>query len=71
MRGTGVTTNLTVADIDAYTDYLGLNVEDLNLGWAARYMSPNRRACTACDPTSPQDSVISVHVRNDVHPLTD
>jgi len=49
VRVTGVTTNLPVADIDAargfYTDYLGLNVEDLNLGWVARYVSPDGRAC--------------------------
>ena len=49
MRVTGVTTNLPVADIDAarsfYTDYLGLSVEDLNLGWVARYVSPDGRAC--------------------------
>ena len=93
MRVTGVTTNLPVADIDAargfYTDYLGLNVEDLNLGWVARYGSPDRRAWVQLvtrDATSPQNSVISVHVGNDVdeayaealrcgyeivHPLTD
>ena len=73
MRVTGVTTNLPVADIDAargfYTDYLGLNVEDLNLGWVARYVSPDGRACVQLvtrDATSPQDSVLSVHVGNDV-----
>ncbi|MET0888347.1 MAG: hypothetical protein ABWX92_18065 [Mycetocola sp.] len=48
MRVTGVTTNLPVADIDAargfYTDFLGLSVEDLNLGWVARYVSPDGRA---------------------------
>ncbi len=73
MRVTGLTTNLPVADIDVardfYTDYLGLNVEDLNLGWVARYRSPDGRACVQLvtrDATSPQDSVISVHVGNDV-----
>ena len=93
VRVTGLTTNLPVADIDAardfYTDYLGLNVEGLNLGWVARYRSPDGRACVQLvtrDATSPQDSVISVHVGNDVdeayaeaqrrgyeivHPLTD
>jgi predicted enzyme related to lactoylglutathione lyase len=93
VRVTGVTTNLPVADIDAargfYADYLGLNVEDLNLGWVARYTSPDGRACVQLvtrDATSPQDSVISVHVGKDVdeayaealrrgyeivHPLTD
>lgn len=73
MRVTGVTTNLPVADIDAargfYTDYLGLSVEDLNLGWVARYASPDGRACVQLvtrDATSAQDSVISVHVGNHV-----
>jgi catechol 2,3-dioxygenase-like lactoylglutathione lyase family enzyme len=41
VRVTGVTTYPPVADIDAargfYTDHLGLNVEELNLGWVARY----------------------------------
>ena len=73
MRVTGVITNLPVADIGAargfYTDYLGLNVEDLNLGWVARYGSPDGRAFVQLvtrDATSPQDSVISVHVGSDV-----
>ena len=93
MRVTGLTPNLPVADIDAargfYTDYLGLNEEQMNLGWVARYRSPDGRVSVQLvtrDATSPQDSVISVHVGNDVdeayaeaqsrgyeivHPLTD
>jgi predicted enzyme related to lactoylglutathione lyase len=93
VRVTGVTANLPVADIEAargfYTDYLGLTVEDFNLGWVARYRSPDGRACVQLvtrDASSPQDSVISVHVGDDVdeayaeaqrrgyeivHPLTD
>ena len=93
MRVTGVTTNLPVADIDSarsfYADYLGLNVEGLNLGWVARYQTSDGRACVQLvtrDATSPEDSVLSVHVGNDVdeayaeaqrrgyeivHPLTD
>jgi catechol 2,3-dioxygenase-like lactoylglutathione lyase family enzyme len=74
MRVTGVTANLPVADIEAargfYTDYLGLDVEGLNLGWVARYASPDGRACVQFltrDATSPQDSVISLHVGSDVH----
>ena len=88
MRVTGVTANLPVGDIEAargfYTDYLGLNVE-----WVAQYRSPDGRAYVQLvtrDATSPQDSVISVHVGLDVdeayadaqhrgygivHPLTD
>ena len=48
MRVTGVTANLAVADIDAargfYADYLGLNVEGLNLGMGGGYVSPDGRA---------------------------
>ena len=40
MRVTGIVANLPAADIaaarDFYTDYLGLSVEDFNLGWVAR-----------------------------------
>ena len=73
MRITGVTANLPVADIEAargfYTDYLGLDVEGFNLGWVARYSSPDGNACVQLvtrDATSPEDSVISVHAGNDV-----
>jgi predicted enzyme related to lactoylglutathione lyase len=93
VRVTGLTANLPVADIDAargfYADYLGLGVEDLNLGWVVRYRSPDGRAAVQLvtdDATSPQNSVMSVHVGPDVdeayaeaqrrgyeivHPLTD
>ena len=73
VRVTGVTANLPVADIDAarnfYSDYLGLNVENLNLGWVARFQTPDGGACVQVvtrDATSPQDSVLSVHVGHDV-----
>lgn len=93
MRVTGVTANLPVADIEAargfYTDYLGLSPQDLGLGWVMRFVSPDGRASVQLvtgDATSPEDSVISVHVGDDVdeayaeaqrrgyeivHPLTD
>ena len=65
MRVTGLTANLPVADIDAargfYADYLGLSAEELNLGWVARYGSPDGRAAVQLvtrDTTSPQDSAI-------------
>jgi predicted enzyme related to lactoylglutathione lyase len=39
VRVTGVTANLPVSDIEAarrfYADYLGLGVEEMNLGWVA------------------------------------
>ena len=93
VRVTGVISNLPVGDINSarefYTDYLGLNVEEMNQGWVARYRTPDGRACVQLvtrDASSPQDSVMSVHVGHDVddayaeaqrrgyeivHPLTD
>ena len=52
-----------------YSDYLGLSVESFNLGWVAHYRSSDDRACVQLvtrDATSPEDSVISVRVGNDV-----
>jgi predicted enzyme related to lactoylglutathione lyase len=73
MRATGITANLTVSDIvtarSFYADYLGLGVEEMNLGWVARYRSPDGRAYVQLvtrDATSTQNSVISVHVGGDV-----
>jgi catechol 2,3-dioxygenase-like lactoylglutathione lyase family enzyme len=73
MRVTRVIANLPVADIaaarDFYTHYLGLSVEDFNLGWVARYGSPDGNAVVQLvtrDATASQDSVISVLVGADV-----
>jgi len=73
VKVTEVIANLPVADIDAarsfYADYLGLDVESFNLGWVAHYRSPDGRACVQLvtrDATSPEDSVISVRVGDDV-----
>lgn len=52
-----------------YADYLGLRVEEMNLGWVARYSTEDRRArvqVVTSDATSPVDSVLSVHVGDDV-----
>ena len=61
--------NRPVADIDAakgfYTDFLGLSTEEFNLGWVARYTSPETGAnvqLVTRDATAPRDSDISVHV---------
>ncbi|HEX9866569.1 MAG TPA: VOC family protein [Acidimicrobiia bacterium] len=69
MRVTGINANLPVTDIaaarDFYTDYLGLSVEEFNLGWVARYRSSSGEASVQLvtrDATAPEDSVISVHV---------
>jgi predicted enzyme related to lactoylglutathione lyase len=68
MRATRITANLHVADVDAtkgfYTEYLGLSTEEFNLGWVARYASPDTGAhvqLVTRDATSPEDSVMSVH----------
>ena len=68
MRTTRITTNLRVADVEAaksfYAGYLGLRTEEFNLGWVARYTSPDTGAhvqLVTRDATAPEDSVISVH----------
>ena len=73
MQPTGITANLPVADLaearDFYVDFLGLRVEGFNLGWVARFQTPDGRAVVQLvtrDATSPVDSVISVHVGDDV-----
>src|SRR6478609_4619334 len=67
MRSIRIMSNLRVADLDAakgfYTDFLGLGAEEFNLGWVARYTSPDGGASVQLvtgDATSPEDSVISV-----------
>jgi predicted enzyme related to lactoylglutathione lyase len=72
MRANRIMTNLRVADIDAassfYTDFLGLSTEGFNMGWVARYTSPETGAqvqLVTRDATSPEDSVASV-TTNDV-----
>jgi predicted enzyme related to lactoylglutathione lyase len=69
MEPIGVIANLAVPDIGEargfYADFLGLSVEEFDLGWVARFRSPDGRAAVQLvtrDATSPQDSVISVHV---------
>ena len=73
MRVTGVTANLPIVatstqPAELLAGYLGLSVEELDLGWVARYQSPDGRVRPARDPRrhQPQDSVISVHVGDDV-----
>jgi len=68
MQAERIMANLRVADIDAakgfYTDYLGLSTEEFNMGWVARYASPDTGAnvqLVTRDASAPEDSVISVH----------
>ncbi len=66
MRAIRIMANLRVPDVDAaksfYTDYLGLSTEEFNMGWVARYTSPDTGAnvqLVTRDATAPEDSVIS------------
>jgi predicted enzyme related to lactoylglutathione lyase len=63
-----ITPNLRVADVGAaksfYTDYLGLDTEEFNMGWVARYTSSDTGAnvqLVTRDASAPEDSVLSVH----------
>jgi catechol 2,3-dioxygenase-like lactoylglutathione lyase family enzyme len=69
MRVNRIIADLPVADVEAakgfYTEYLGLNREDFNLGWVARYTSPETGAhvqLVTRDASAPVDPVISVLV---------
>jgi predicted enzyme related to lactoylglutathione lyase len=73
MHPTGVTANLHIDDMDEartfYMDYLGLNVEEMNLGWVARFSTPDGRASVQVvtrDESAPVDSQLSVHVGDEV-----
>jgi predicted enzyme related to lactoylglutathione lyase len=70
---TSVKANLSVPDIsqarEFYAGYLGLSVEEFNMGWVARFRSPDGRAVVQLvtrDATAPYDSAISVHVGDGV-----
>jgi predicted enzyme related to lactoylglutathione lyase len=72
MRANRIMANLRVANIDAankfYTEYLGLSTEEFNMGWVARYTSPETGAhvqLVTRDATASEDSVVSV-TTNDV-----
>jgi predicted enzyme related to lactoylglutathione lyase len=73
MHPTGVTANLSVPDLpgsrDFYESFLGLSVEGFDLGWVTNLQSPDGRAVVQLvtrDATAPVDSVISVHIGDDV-----
>ncbi len=69
MRAHRIIANLRVADVAAakgfYTDYLGLSTEGFDMGWVARFTSPDGGAIVQIvtrDATAPEDSVASVQV---------
>ena len=68
MRVLRIMADLPVADIDVardfYTGFLGLSTEDFNLGWVARYTSPDTGArvqLVTHDATAPEDPLLSIH----------
>lgn len=67
MRASRIIADLRVADVQSaksfYTDFLGLSTEEFNLGWVARYTSPDTGAnvqLVARDASAPEDPAISV-----------
>src|SRR5919201_215472 len=67
MRVIRILPNLRVADIEKaknfYTDYLGLTTEEFNMGWVARYTSPDTRTkvqLVTGDASATEHSVVSV-----------
>ncbi|GAA3389624.1 VOC family protein [Cryptosporangium minutisporangium] len=73
MRVKRIVTNLPVPDVEAaksfYRDYFGLSNEEFNLGWVARFTSPESGAnvqLVTRDATAPEDSVASVLIDGDV-----
>ena len=67
MRVNRIIADLPVADVETaksfYTDYLGLRTEEFNLGWVARYTSPDTGAhlqLVTRDATAPENPAISV-----------
>jgi catechol 2,3-dioxygenase-like lactoylglutathione lyase family enzyme len=67
MRATRVIADLRVADVEAaksfYVDYLGLRTEEFNLGWVARYTSPDTGAIVQLvshDASAPEEPAVSV-----------
>jgi predicted enzyme related to lactoylglutathione lyase len=67
VRVNGIIADLQVADIESaksfYTDYLGLSIEGFNMGWVARYSSPETTArvqLVTRDASAPENPVVSV-----------
>jgi catechol 2,3-dioxygenase-like lactoylglutathione lyase family enzyme len=69
MRVSRIIADIPVPDVETaktfYTDYLGLRTEEFNLGWVARYTSPETGAhlqLVSRDATAPESPLISVMV---------
>ena len=68
MRALRIMADLRVDDLEAakgfYTGFLGLSTEEFNLGWVARYTSPDTGAIVQVltrDASAPEDPAVSVH----------
>jgi catechol 2,3-dioxygenase-like lactoylglutathione lyase family enzyme len=68
MRAIRIMADLRVDDIEAakafYMGFLGLSTEEFNLGWVARFTSPETGAIVQVltgDATAPVDPDLSVH----------
>ena len=68
MRAIRIMPNLRVPDVDEakgfYVGFLGLSSEEFNMGWVARYTSPDTGAnvqLVTRDAGAPEDPAISVH----------
>ncbi|MGL5816750.1 MAG: VOC family protein [Phycicoccus sp.] len=69
MRVIRITTNVKVDDIGAargfWSEFLGLTHEEMNLGWVARYTSPENGEhvqLVSRDAAAPEDSAMTVKV---------
>lgn len=69
MRVHDIIVDLQVPDIlaaqDFYTDYLGLSNEEFNLGWVARFTSPDTGAhvqLVTKDASAPENPLVSIKV---------
>jgi predicted enzyme related to lactoylglutathione lyase len=69
MRVNRIIVDLPVADIDSardfYSGFLGLDVEEFNMGWVARYTSPETGAqiqLVTGDARAPENPAASVQV---------
>ena len=67
MRTNRVIADLRVDDLETaqafYREYLGLSTEEFNLGWVARYTSPDARSniqLMTRDANAPEDPVVSI-----------
>ena len=69
MRVHSVIADIHVDDIESaksfYADYLGLSVEEFNMGWVARYTSPATGAhlqLVTSDASAPENPLVSIKV---------